>query len=410
MTTRALLSDEELLGRLVGFDSTSRNSNLPIAEFLCDYLDRPGIRLERNPSPAGDKTNLVAVAGPEVEADRPGLTLSGHLDVVPADEPEWRSDPFALTVTDRRLIGRGACDMKGFVALAANVLAARAAADGTVDGGQRLRRPLALLLTYDEEVGTLGAHHFVRTWPAERPLPRRTIVGEPTSLQAVRMHKGFAELEIVVRGESAHSGYPHLGKSAVEPAARAISALAELRRTLEDEPCPQAEHFPEVPYVALNVGIVRGGVAVNVVPDRCEIRLSFRVLPGMDSRPIAERVRAAAAEALSGEDFSCREAHASPPVLLAEDHELYRGLCRILGQERTVSASYATDAGWLQHGGFDCLLWGPGTIEVAHRPNEFMPRDEYRRGANLLAQVVERFCCAASTRASNGVRTEETLP
>ncbi len=385
MTTHALLSDQELLRRLVAFDSTSCNSNLPIADFLADYLERPGIRLERNPSPDGDKTNLVAVAGPEVGAGREGLTLSGHLDVVPAEEPEWRSDPFELQITDERLIGRGACDMKGFVALAANRLAQAA-------GRGRLRRPLTLVLTYDEEVGTLGARHFVRTWPQERPLPRRTIVGEPTSLEAVRMHKGFSELAIEVRGESAHSGYPHLGRSAIEPAARAILALADLRRALEGEPCPHAEHFPEVPYVALNVGVVRGGVAVNVVPDRCEIRLSFRVLPGMDSGPIAERVRQAAAEALAGEDFSCREAHASPPVLLAEDHDLYQGLCALFGQERTVSASYATDAGWLQHGGYDCLLWGPGTIEVAHRPNEFMPRDEYRRGGELLARVVDRFC------------------
>ncbi len=388
MSAQALLCDEELLRRLVAFDSTSRNSNLPIADFVCEYLDRPGVRIERNPSPDGDKTNLVIAAGPEVEAgDRPGLTLSGHLDVVPADEPEWRSDPFELTVTDELLVGRGACDMKGFVALAANALAKAAAG-----GDRRLRRPLALLLTYDEEVGTLGARRFVDTWPADRPLPRRTIVGEPTSLRAVRMHKGFCTQRITVRGESAHSGYPHLGRSAIEPAARAIAALADLRLALEGEPCPQAEHFPEVPYVALNVGLVRGGAAVNVIPDRCEISLGFRVLPGMDWRPVAERVRTAAAAALAGEDFDCEELDASPPFLLAADHDLYRGLCRILGQRRTVSASYATDAGWLQQGGFDCLLWGPGTIEVAHRPNESMPRAELRRGGELLARVVERFC------------------
>jgi acetylornithine deacetylase len=385
MTTEAHLSDEELLRRLVAFDSTSRRSNLPIADFLCDYLDRPGVRIERQASPQGDKTNLVVTAGPEVEAgDRPGLTLSGHLDVVPAEEPEWRSDPFELTVTDEKLIGRGACDMKGFVALAANGLATAERAG--------LRRPLALLLTYDEEVGTLGARHFVDTWPEDRPLPRRTIVGEPTSLAAVRMHKGFCTQRVTIRGESAHSGYPHLGRSAIEPVGRAITALATLRRELESEPCPNAEHFPEVPYVALNVGLVRGGAAVNVVPDRCRIWLGFRVLPGMGSRPVAERVRAAVAEALAGEDFDVEELDEAPPFLLAEDHDLHRGLCRLLGQDRTVSASYATDAGWLQRGGFDCLLWGPGSIAVAHRPNEFMPRAEYRRGGELLKRVVDRFC------------------
>ncbi len=387
-TPKHLLSDRELLSRLVAFDSTSRNSNLPIADFICDYLDRPGIRLECSPSPAGDKVNLVVVAGPEVDAERrDGLVLCGHLDVVPAEEPEWRSNPFELTERDGDLVGRGACDMKGFVALAVNNLA-RAA-------GESLRRPLALLLTYDEEVGTVGARDFVHTWPQSRPLPRPMIIGEPTSLEVVRMHKGVCQHRITITGKSAHSGYPHLGHSAIEPAGRLISALAQVRRELESESCPHGEHFGEVPFVALNVGLVEGGTAVNVVPERCQIRLSFRPLPGMDAAPISERVRAAAATALAGERYQVEDVGESPPLLLDEDNDLYRDLCRLLGQEHTASASYGTDAGWLQRGGFDCLLWGPGTIEVAHRPNESMPKAELARGAELLEGVVHHFCLNA---------------
>ena len=380
----AFLADRDLLARLVAFDTAAPKDTREIAQFLCEYLDRPGIRCERNPSPQGDQDNLVFTTGPEVDpASRAGLTLCGHVDVVPADEPEWLSDPFVLTETEDALVGRGAADMKGFVALAVNALAEA--------GRRRLRRPLALVLTYDEEVGTLGARSFIATWPADQPLPRRTVVGEPTSMAAVRLHKGFTGLHIVVPGRSAHSGYPQFGKNAIEPAARAVTALADLRRELEREPCPNAEFFPSVPHVAFNIGRIRGGVAENVVPDRCEIDVAFRPLPGMDARPIVERARAAVADAVGGEHVF-EVVHEAPPMFLDADSDLYVDLCRILGQTETVSASYATDAGWLQQGGFDCLLWGPGTIEVAHRPNESMPKEEFRRAREILGRVVENFC------------------
>lgn len=384
-TTTSLLSDAQLLARLVGFDSTSHNSNRPIAEFICDYLDRPGIRIERQSYPEDDKINLVVTVGPEVDPNsREGLVLSGHLDVVPAVEPDWQSDPFELTETEEGFVGRGACDMKGFVALAVNAVA-RA-------GGQRLRDPLSLILTCDEELGTLGARHFIDHWPADHALPRRAIIGEPTSLDVVRMHKGHAKMRLIVEGRSAHSGYPHLGENAIERLAPALVALAGLRRELEIEQGPNAEHFPEVPWVALNLARIRAGTAINIIPDRAELDLGFRVLPGMTAVSIAERVRRTLTEAMAEVPFELEEINQSPPMLLPEDDELYRHLCRVMGQETTVSASYATDAGWLQEGGFDCLLWGPGTIEVAHRPNEWIPKDEFHRGSELLQQVVDERC------------------
>lgn len=385
----ATLSDESLLARLVAFDSTSRHSNLPIADFICDYLDRPGVRLERFPSPAGDKVNLVIAVGPEVDpATRDGLTLSGHMDVVPAEEPGWTSDPFTLTDRGDRWLGRGACDMKGFDALAIN-LAARAAAER-----RRLRHPLVLILTYDEEIGTVGAHDLSRAWPRQRPLPRRTVIGEPTSLEVVRLHKGHTKLRLRVEGKAAHSGYPHLGTSAIEPAARAIVALEGLRRALAGEPCPHAEHFPEVPYVALNVGTVRGGSAVNVIPERCEVGIGFRVLPGMAAAPIVERVRDVVGDAVDAARHELELVNDSPPLLLDEGDDLYRHLCQLRGQRGTRSASYATDAGWLQTLGLDCLIFGPGSIEVAHQADEHMPKDEYRRGGEIFAALLARYCGA----------------
>ncbi len=381
----ATLPDAELLRRLVAIDSTSYKSNLPVAELISDYLDRPGIRIEENPSPDGEKTNLVISLGPETDPEaRGGLVLSGHMDTVPADEPEWESDPFELRETADGYYGRGSADMKGFVALAVN-LAARAEPE-------RLRRPLVLVLTYDEEIGTSGARRFADTWPEGRPLPRATVIGEPTSLKAVRMHKGFTTLGLTFEGVSAHSGYPHLGRSAIEPAARAICALTDLRRTLENEVCPNREYFPEVPFVPLNVGLVEGGSAVNIVPDRCTVTCALRMLPGMSSAPLVERIRELLVETLGETPFALEVVDESPPLLLGEASEIYGAVCELIGQEETISASYATDGGWLQQAGLDCLIFGPGTIEVAHKPNEWMPKDEFTRAAGYLGALLGRFC------------------
>jgi acetylornithine deacetylase len=381
---RAVLSDAELLARLVGFDSTSRNSNLPIADFLCDYLDRPGIRVSRHLSPDGAKANVIAWIGPEPTGDRAGLVLSGHMDVVPADEDDWRSDPFTLTDAGDRFVARGSADMKGFLALAANQ-AVEAQAD-------RLRSPLALVFTYDEEVGTLGARHFVETSPDGALLPRSAIIGEPTSLRVARVHKGHLKIRVTLRGQSAHSGYPHLGRNAIEPAGRVIGALAELRSALEGEPAPNRELFPEVPYVPLNVGTVHGGSAINVVPDRCAVELGVRPLPGVSSTALVERVARVAREAAAPFEPEIEVLSDSPPMLLDEEAPIHRALCSLVGQSAGSSVSFATDAGWLQTLGLDCAIFGPGSIEVAHKPNEFLPKGEFAAARGLLGQVIERFC------------------
>ncbi len=380
----ARLADADLLARLVGFDTTSRLSNLPLADFLCDYLDRPGVRVTRVPSADGDKVALVLAAGPEAGAARRGLALSGHMDVVPAGEEGWESDPFTLADRGDRWVARGACDMKGFLALAANLFA-EAAARG------RLAAPLALVFTYDEEVGALGARHLVATWPDGATLPRQAIVGEPTSLQAARMHKGHLKLRITLRGRSAHSGYPHLGVNAIEPAGRVIGALAELRRELEREEPPHRDAFPEVPCVALNIGTVHGGAAINVVPDRCAVELGLRTLPGMASEPLAERVRRAAAAAAAPLVPEVEVLSDTPPLLLSEEAPIVRHLCGLAGAPATA-VSFATDAGWLQRWGLDCAVFGPGSIEAAHRPNEYLPKAELAAARAMLERTIEVFC------------------
>jgi acetylornithine deacetylase len=321
-------------------------------------------------------------AGPETD-DRGGLVLSGHTDVVPAREREWRSDPFVLTEAGDRYVGRGTADMKGFLALAVNRLAA---ADVSA-----LRRPLVLLFTYDEEVGTLGARRFTETFPAIGRLPRDVVIGEPTGLRVVRAHKGMVRLLLRFTGRAAHSGYPHLGRSAIEPAARAIVALSVLRRELEAERPPHGEVFPEVPFVALNVGTVAGGSAANVIPDRCDVHLGIRVLPGMTVDEIAARIRAAVARAVD-EPFALEPLSESPAMLLDAGAPIHRTACEAVGQAGSHSVMFASDAGWLQRAGFESVLFGPGSIEVAHQPNECVPIEEFRRAGDVLDGLVRQRC------------------
>jgi acetylornithine deacetylase len=380
----ALLSDAELLARLVGFDTTSRNSNLALADSLCDYLDRPGVRLARNPSADGRKTNVIAWIGPQPSGDRQGLVLSGHMDVVPAEEDGWHSPPFTLTDDGDRWVGRGACDMKGFVALAAN-LAAEARPD-------RWRAPLVLVFTYDEEVGTLGAKRLTESFPEAAALPCSAIIGEPTSLRVARAHKGHFKMRVTLHGVAAHSGYPHLGVNAIEPAGRVTVALSRLRHELEAEPAPNHALFPEVPYVPLNVGTIHGGSAINVVPDRCAVELGARPLPGIASEELIERVSRAVRNAAAPFEPEIELLSDSPAMLLDEGAPIHRYLCGLTGQSAGASVSFATDAGWLQRLGIDCAIFGPGSIEVAHKPNEHLPKADLIAAREPLARAIRHFC------------------
>jgi acetylornithine deacetylase len=380
------LSDEALLARLVAFDTTSHKSNRELTDFIGDYLDRPGVRITRHPTSDGAKLNLIVAAGPE-DGNR-GLVLSGHMDTVPAEAEGWKSDPFTLTRRDGSYVARGAADMKGFLALAINRLA-------TADIA-RLRHQLVLLFTHDEETGTLGARRLLDEPGAVPPLPKPTIIGEPTSLRVLRMHKGHLRLRLSFTGVPAHSGLPHLGVNAVEAGGRAIVALAELRQTLERERPPNAEHFPEVPYVTLNVARVAGGGATNVVPADCVLDLGVRLLPGMSADDMTERVRATVHKAVSQVPFELTLAGETPPMIAPDDAPIVRLLSAELGESGSGSAPFGTDGGWLSRLGLDCVLWGPGSIEVAHKPDESLPVAEFVRAGELLARIVHRACVQAT--------------
>jgi len=393
MTVRLTrLTDRELLARLVAFDTTSSNSNLPLADFLCEYLERPGVRIHRDAPRDQPKANLVVEIGPATDAaTRRGLVLSGHLDVVPAGDG-WTTPPFELHERGEALFARGAADMKGFLAVAANLAA-------EVDPAS-LRQPLVLVLTYDEELGTLGAAHLHDHWPADRPLPREAIVGEPTELRPVRLHKGHLKARFTFHGVSAHSAYPHLGKNAIEPAGRLIVVLAALGRELLDERWPSSASFRETPGPSLNVARVEGGTAINVVPERCVVDVGVRLLPGMNAGAVAAQLQEAA-EAAAGvpEDMPDWELlSVSHPMELAADAPLFRDLCALAGGSGDA-ADYATDAGWLQKMGMECVLFGPGSIRVAHKPDEHVPIADLAAARGVLERLIASRCRGEGTAA-----------
>jgi acetylornithine deacetylase len=382
----AKMSDIELLRRLVAFDSTSAHSNRPIADFICEYVDGPGFEVFRNEKPDENKVNLVIRVGDpgRFRDERAGLILSGHMDVVPAVEPEWESDPFDLTERDGRLFGRGAADMKGFLALALNL--AQEFAE------EPLQTPLVLLLTFDEELGLLGAQHFQRMWDESIPLPKNAIIGEPTGMRVIRMHKGHLRVSITLRGRSAHSACPHLGRNAIEPAARVVTALAELRQALTRERIETGTYFRETPYATINVAQIAGGEAVNIIPDRCAIDIGGRVLPGMDSAGFIQRIRDTVDALEDLGECTVETVNVGPPLLAPADSEVHRFMCDLLSQTEDGAASYATDAGVFQQMGIDCVVCGPGPIDVAHRPNEFTTREDLAAARPIFQKAIRRFC------------------
>ena len=395
------LTDLEILARLVAFDTTSaaKRPTRPLGDFVCEYLEHPGIRVDRFDCGDGQE-NLWFETGPEPAGDGAGLLLCGHVDVVPATEPEWTGDPFALRIDGDRAIGRGACDMKAFDAIAINVLRAAAEAGG-------LEAPLAVLLTCNEEIGTIGAGRFAEQW-GDRPIPHRTIVGEPTSEQAVQGHKGHLSLSIEVGGRGCHTGFPDRGVNAIERTIPVLEALRSLRVSMVEERASSSELFDATPFPVLTVAAIDAGSAINVMPDRCALRVGARLLPGQSAAAFLPRL-AAAIEA-AGIPVEVREGLEHP--IPTGDEPLPHDACLItatndtpayaidpaspfLEEVRSIAGdvdgrgvNYGTDAGRLVPLGCRSVIWGPGDISVAHRPDEWISVEEMTRYRDRLERLV----------------------
>jgi acetylornithine deacetylase len=376
----------DILARLVSFDTTSRHSNLELIAWVEGYLDSHVVAARRVPSPDGQKTNLLATLGPDTAG---GVVLSGHTDVVPVDGQPWSSDPWTLTRRGDRLFGRGTSDMKGFLALALAAVPDLLAAP--------LRRPAHLALTYDEEIGCLGAPGLIAHIARELPPPSLVLVGEPTLLTVVAAHKGILYHEVTIRGREAHSSQPHLGASAIMSAARLMGALAELAETLEREADPASPFEPKGP--SLTIGQVSGGTAPNILALDCRFVFDLRAPSGVDVEAILEPFRRLVAQ----EDAAIRTrgpdggvtlkriadvpAFHTPPDSPAVS--LARRLAGDNGAPRSVS--YGAEAGQFQTAGFPTVLCGPGSIDQAHQPDEYVEIGQIERGAEMMRRLIDEL-------------------
>jgi acetylornithine deacetylase len=374
----------EILETLVGFDTTSRHSNLALIEWVEAYLDGHGVPHRRVPNADGSKSNLLATVGPAVEG---GAVLSGHTDVVPVDGQPWTSDPFAIVERDGRLYGRGTCDMKGFLALALAAVPDLIAATP--------RRPVHLAFSYDEEIGCRGAPAMIEVIRRELPAPAFVVVGEPTDMVAVNGHKGIAYFDVTVTGHEAHSSLTHLGVSAVMEAVKLMASLRDLAERLERDADPASPFTPK--GATLTIGVVHGGTAGNILARECKFLFDLRCPPGLDPdavlAPFFAQAHALDAELKArapGAGVKIRSHPHVPgfaPEAAGPAEAFARRLAGDNGPPRAVS--YAAEAGQFQRAGFSTVLCGPGSIEQAHQPDEFVEISQMERGRAFMRRLAE---------------------
>lgn len=370
------------LEELVGFNTVSSRPVAPLASWLAERCEHAGLQVElvHDPEQPG-KHNVIATAGPH---GTDGLMVSGHMDVVPTEGQPWTTDPFLLTRRDGRLYGRGTADMKGFIA-------ATLCALERVDLS-RLRRELILAWTYDEEVGCLGSATLSDTWlRAGRRVPRACLIGEPTSFRVLRMHAGHTAVRITVHGSAAHSSRPDLGVNAIEGAATAIFAVQDLARELQAE---ARSDLPEVerPWVALNIGRIEGGAAVNVVPDRCCFEVGFRPLPGENDTAVLGRLRKRIGALPGPFIYEVERLHSIASLLSPAHTSLERHLLPCADSPDVGAAGFATDGGNLAGLGTAPLVFGPGRIEVAHKADEWVGEGDLHRTVDIVERLIHERC------------------
>jgi acetylornithine deacetylase len=369
---------EDLLAKLVAFPSVVGAPNGAIAAWIADYCRAHGATVEVIPGPEGDRCNLFATVGPR---DKAGYILSGHMDVVPAGEAEWSSDPFSLRSEGDRRYGRGTTDMKGFLACALAALPKLVASN--------LSRPIHLALSYDEEAGCRGVPHLIAALPHLCQKPLAAIIGEPSRMQAVRAHKGKAAVRLEVIGKSGHSSQPHLGLNAVHAMAGVITKAVAYGELLAEGPF---DHNFEPPYSSLQVGVIAGGQAVNIIPDRCTADIELRAVSGTSPLSLLEPVKADL-EALQAEDFRTiwHELSAYPALSLAEDSPLAGLLAELTGKVTLAAVSYGTEAGLYQQAGIEAIICGPGDINRAHRPDEYIALGELHACQQMMEALGARL-------------------
>ena len=375
----------EMIEKLVSYDTTSHLSNLELIAFVETYLGSHGIASRRVMNEDGTKANLCATLGDETQAG--GLVRSGHTEVVPVEGQDWSSDPFSIVEKNGRLFGRGTSDMKSFIAIAL------AFVPEFLKGGPKI--PVHFALSYDEEVGCLGVRPMIESIIRDLPKPQVVIVGEPSSMKVVNAHKGIQSYQTTVTGLEFHSSQTHLGVSAIQHAAELISFLMKLAEEMRERGDSSSRFSP--PYTTINVGTIKGGTALNIIPKKCSFLWEYRSLPDADPAEIITRFNKHAEETVlprmqavfPGAKIETAT-RAQSPGLAALDGDPGETLVMKLAQCNSAEAvSYNTEAGRFQIADIPTVVCGPGDSAQAHKPDEFVELSQIRECETFMRRLAD---------------------
>lgn len=370
---------EEILSRLVSYDTTSHKTNLPLIKYIEELLQAASVPYVLVLNEDGDKASLFATIGPDVPG---GIALSGHTDVVPVEGQDWSTDPFQLIKTDNRYYGRGSTDMKGYLACMLAAIPLFQAAE--------LKRPIYLIFSYDEEVGCTGVRPLIELLGKSLPLPKLVLVGEPSNNQVVEAHKSITSFETHITGFEAHSSLLQLGVSAIDVGTRMIVYLNDRQAEIQ-----KSQNDPRFvpPYSTIHVGRVEGGTARNIVAKDFSFLWEVRSLPGFDGAKIADEMMDWANEtflpamkAISPECGIETIIKTDVPGLASDVEAVGMGL-KLANQNASHVVSYGTEAGLFQAGGALSVICGPGNIEQAHKPDEFIEIVELQRTMEIMERL-----------------------
>ncbi len=379
-------NNKNILAKLISFDTVSRHSNLALIDYVQNYLTDLGIASKLVPNSDKSKTNLYATIGPNVAG---GIILSGHTDVVPVDGQDWDTDPFTLVEKEGKYYGRGSCDMKGFLAICLAAVPSMLAAD--------LQRPIHLCFSYDEEIGCLGAIDLVSEIAANLPAVDAVFVGEPTSMQVANLHKSVTSLTTKITGVEAHSSKLNLGVSANFAAAKLITFLSEALDEFKANPQTDIASL-EPNYSTLNIGTLHGGTANNIIPKHCEFSLDLRSVPKDDPHTCIHSYRQFGEEVerqMQAENPLCKvqiEDRSSIPGLAPEENGLAESLAlEWSDNQQAIAVAYGTEAGLFQNAGYSTIVCGPGSIDQAHKPNEYIEIEQIEKCARFVEQLIQHL-------------------
>ena len=381
------LASLDMVGRLVAMDTTSRNSNLQIIDFIRDYLGKLGIESQLVHDETGAKANLYATLGP---TDKPGIALSGHTDVVPIDGQEWSSDPWTITERGKRLFGRGTADMKSFLGVVLTKVPEMVK--------RKPSTPIHLIFSYDEEVGCVGVRRLLEMFRHMPIRPRACIIGEPTEMKVIVGHKGKMSMRCHVRGKECHSSLAPQGVNAVEYAAEVITRLRAMARHVTKHG-PFDEHF-DVTHSTIHTGTVHGGTALNIVPKDCHFDFEFRYVPGVDPEALMAEVRSFAEDELlptmhavdPATGFSWEPLSSFPGLDTPVDSEVVAFVKSLTGANSVSKVAFGTEAGLFQETGIPTVICGPGNIAQAHKPDEWIELEQIALCEAFMGRLMDRLC------------------